>query len=51
MTLSNLPKDPNRAQSFPLLHLEEQDFQTRADCEPQWINELTSMFDRSAQHP
>jgi hypothetical protein len=51
MSLFDLLKDPSRAQNLPLLQLKEQDFTTRADCDPQWINELTSMFDRSAQHP
>jgi hypothetical protein len=49
MRLFDLLKDPNRAQSLPLLQLKDQDIIARADCDPQWINELTSMSDIPAQ--
>jgi hypothetical protein len=49
MSIFELLKDPNRAQSLPLLQLKDQDITTRADCDPQWINELISMSDISAQ--
>lgn len=48
-SLFDLLKDPSRAQSLPLLQLRDQDIMTRADCDPQWIGELTSLPDTPAQ--
>lgn len=48
MSIFDLLKDPKRAQTLPLLQLEDQDITTRPDCDPQWINELISVADISA---
>lgn len=48
MSLFDLLNDPKRAQDLPLLQLTDQDIERRADCDPQWINELKSMSDISA---
>jgi hypothetical protein len=51
MSLFDILKDPTRAKSLPLLQLTEHDITTRADCDPQWIDELTSMSDIPVQQP
>ncbi|KIW35837.1 uncharacterized protein PV06_11830, partial [Exophiala oligosperma] len=41
-SLFELLQDPSRAETLPLLKLDDEEIMTRPDCDPRWVVELTS---------